>query len=136
MSTTLSRRARGLGRALVFLYGLIALAATGRSVLQIATEFDKAPLPYTLTGIAAVIYIVATVALVVPRDAWWYVAVVTITFELVFVLVVGTLTLVDPALFPDKTVWTYYGLYYGLVPLALPVLGLIWLSRTKPRKAE
>ncbi|MFT4123196.1 MAG: hypothetical protein QM635_05115 [Microbacteriaceae bacterium] len=129
-----SRRARGLGRVLVFLYGLLALAATGRSVVQTVLNFEYAPLAYSLTALAALVYIVATVALVVPRESWWYVAVATIGFELAFVLVVGTLTLVDPTLFNEKTVWSYYGLYYGFVPLVLPVLGLIWLGRTRPAR--
>jgi hypothetical protein len=132
MTTPRSRLARGVGIVLAAVYGLLALAATGRSVLQIATEFDRAPVAFSLTGLAAVVYIVATVALVAPGAAWWRVALVTITFELLFVLVVGTLTLIDPALFPEKTVWSYYGLYYGLVPLVLPVLGLLWIRSTRP----
>jgi len=43
------------------------------------------------------------------------------------VLVVGTLSLVDRAAFPDDTVWSGYGQGYGFIPLALPVLGLLWL---------
>jgi hypothetical protein len=128
----LSRRARGFGRVLVVLYGILAIAATGRSVLQLSTDFESAPLPYTLSAVAALVYILATVALVVPRESWWRVAVATVTFELVFVLVVGTLTLVDPLLFPQKTVWSLYGMYYAFVPLLLPVIGLAWLRRTRP----
>ena len=30
-----------------------------------------------------------------------------------------------------KTVWSYFGIAYGFVPLVLPVLGLIWLGRSK-----
>ena len=53
--------ARGFGRVLVAVYGLFALAATGRSAVQIATKFHEAPLAYLLSAFAAVIYIVATV---------------------------------------------------------------------------
>jgi hypothetical protein len=118
---------------LVAVYGLLAIAATGRSILQIATEFDHAPLAYSLSALAGVIYIVATVALVAPGHGWFRVAVVTISIELVGVLVVGALSLVDPVLFPDKTVWSGFGRGYGFVPLVLPILGLLWLYRTRPR---
>lgn len=128
----LSRRARGFGRVLIVLYGLLAIAATGRSVLQLATDFESAPLPYSLSALAAIVYIVATVALVIPRESWWRVAVVTIVFELIFVIVIGTLTVVDPELFPQKTVWSVYGMYYAFVPLVLPIVGLFWLRRTRP----
>ena len=124
-------RSRGLGRVLIVVYGLLALAATGRSVYQVLEDFDKAPLAYSLSAIAAVIYILATVALVAPGHAWYRVAVITISFELVGVLVVGTLSLIDPVLFPAKTVWSVFGRGYAFVPLVLPVLGLLWLRANR-----
>jgi len=132
MSTPPTRRTRGLGLVLVAAYGLLALAATGRSVFQILSEFDKAPLAYSLTALAAVVYILATIALVAPGALWYRIAWVTITFELLFVLTVGTLTVFDAGLFPEKTVWSFYGRGYAFVPLLLPILGLIWLSRRRP----
>jgi len=71
---TRSTLSTGVGRVLVAAYGLLAIAAAGRSVLQIGTEFDKAPLAYTFTGLAAVFYVVATVALIVPRPIWYRIA--------------------------------------------------------------
>lgn len=135
MSTSASNRSQGLGRVLIIVYGLLALAATGRSVFQLLDDFEKAPLAYSLSALAAVIYIVATIALLAPGDAWYRVAVITITFELVGVLVVGTLSIIDPVLFPAKTVWSVYGRGYAFVPLVLPVLGLLWLRRTRPSAA-
>ena len=132
MSTSDSnRRSQGLGRVLIILYGLLALAATGRSIFQLLDDFEKAPLAYTLSALAAVIYIVATVALLAPGELWGRVALVTISFELIGVLVVGTLSIFDPVLFPAKTVWSFYGMGYAFVPLVLPVLGLLWLRRTR-----
>jgi hypothetical protein len=133
MSTSASNRSQGLGRVLIIVYALLALAATGRSVFQLLDDFEKAPLAYSLSALAAVIYIVATVALIAPGDAWYRVALVTITFELVGVLVVGTLSIIDPVLFPAKTVWSVFGRGYAFVPLVLPVLGLLWLRRTRPK---
>ena len=51
------------------------------------------------------------------------------------VLVVGTLSYVDRAAFPDKTVWSHFGSGYGYVPLVLPVIGLLWLRHVS-RDAE
>ena len=132
MSTSASNRSQGLGRVLIIVYGLLALAATGRSVFQLLDDYEKAPLAYTLSALAAVIYIVATIALVASGDFWYRIAVITITFELVGVLVVGTLSIIDPVLFPAKTVWSVFGRGYGFVPLVLPILGLLWLRRTRP----
>jgi hypothetical protein len=131
MTDTRTSRMTGLGRVLVFFYGLLALAATGRSVTQILTKFDEAPVAYALSALAAVVYVVATVALVAPAAArrWYRIAVATIAFELVGVLVVGTLSLVDSELFPHDSVWSVYGYGYVFIPLVLPVLGLLWLRR-------
>jgi len=132
MTTTTSTRSSGLGRVLIAVYGLLALAATGRSVYQIIDSFDHAPLAYSLSALAGVVYIVATVALVAPGDTWYRVAWVTISFELLGVLVVGTLSYLDPILFTEKAVWSFFGRGYGYVPLVLPILGIIWLYRHRP----
>ena len=119
----------GIGRVLIAVYGILALAAIGRSAYQIATKFDEAPVAYGLSALAAVVYVLATVALIARGTAWFQIAVVAIVFELVGVLVVGTLSIIDPELFPDDTVWTAFGRGYAFIPLVLPVLGLLWLRR-------
>jgi hypothetical protein len=124
-------RARGIGILLVAVYGLLALAATGRSFVQIVRDFDEAPLAYTLSAVAAVVYIVATIALVAPGRVWYRVAWVTISFELLGVLTVGTLSLTHPELFGHASVWSWYGMGYVFIPLVLPVLGMLWLYRMR-----
>jgi uncharacterized membrane protein len=119
---------RGPGRVLVGVYGLFALAASARAGVQIATKFHAAPLAYVLSAAAAVVYVVATVALL--RSAGTL-ALLCCSFELLGVLVVGTLSLLDRAAFPDATVWSSYGIGYGFVPLVLPVLGLWWLRTAR-----
>lgn len=125
----------GIGRVLIAVYGLLALAATGRSFVQIVSKFAEAPLSYSLSALAAVVYIVATVALIKSGGRWRRVAWITIGFELAGVLVVGTLSLVDPALFPHDSVWSLYGRGYLFIPLVLPVLGMWWLSRSGKARA-
>ena len=121
----------GPGRLLVAVYAIFAVAATARSAVQIATDFDAAPVAYSLSAFAALVYVLATVGLARSTPGSRRVAAVAITVELVGVLAVGTLTLLDEELFPDQTVWSGYGAGYGFVPLVLPVLGLAWLWRTR-----
>lgn len=141
MAATTNPRTPGIGRVLVAVYGILALAATGRSVFQIIDRFSEAPLAFSLSALSAVVYIVATAALVAPGAAWYRIARATITFELVGVLVVGTLSVFAPGVLGlhsadpfgrDSTVWSGYGLGYVLIPLVLPVLGLVYLSRRRP----
>ena len=122
--------ASGAARVLVALYAVFALAAGSRATVQLATRFDEAPLAYVLSALAAVVYLIATVALA-RGPAGRRVALAAITVELVGVLVVGTLSLADAAAFPDETVWSGYGRGYGFVPLVLPVLGLALLLRRR-----
>ena len=119
--------AAGPGRLLVAVYGVFAVAATSRAGLQLATVFSAAPVAYLLSAFAALVYLVATVAL--ARSAR-RTAALACAVELVGVLVVGTASLLLPDAFPDQTVWSSYGLGYGLVPLVLPVLGLLRLRAT------
>jgi hypothetical protein len=123
----------GFGRVLVAVYGLLALAATGRSILQIAEYYERAPVSYLLSALAAVIYIVATVGLARGDRASVRVARIALTVELVGVLVVGAVSYAVPSAFPDKTVWSHFGSGYGFVPLLLPIVGLWWIHRTTSR---
>ncbi|HYN30801.1 MAG TPA: hypothetical protein VES95_13175 [Dermatophilaceae bacterium] len=127
------RAGSGPGRILVAVYGVLALAATGRSVLQIALYFERSPLAYVLSAVAAVVYVIATVALARGDRTSTRVATVAITVELVGVLTVGLASYLVPSAFPDKTVWSHFGQGYGYVPLVLPVLGLWWLRTVRLR---
>ncbi|WP_076258896.1 hypothetical protein [Intrasporangium flavum] len=120
----------GFGRVLVAVYGLLALAATGRSILQISEYFDRAPVSYVLSALAAVIYLVATIGLARGDRTSVRLATVALSVELLGVLVVGTLSYVVPSAFPDKTVWSHFGAGYGYVPLVLPIVGLWWIHHT------
>jgi hypothetical protein len=126
-----SELSSGWGRALVFVYGVFVVAATGRSAVQISTDFGRAPLAYVLTALAAVLYIVATVCLLRGGRTAWRIASVSVVVEAVGVLGVGLLSYARPDLFPDQTIWSHFGEGYGWVPLVLPFLGMAWLYRRR-----
>ena len=122
---------QGFGRLLVAVYGLFALAATSRSVVQLTTRFDEAPLAYLLSAFAGIVYIVATVSLARRDVSSRRLATVAISIELVGVLIVGAVSVLSPSAFPQATVWTGFGSGYGFVPLVLPFVGLWWLRHTR-----
>jgi uncharacterized membrane protein YkgB len=119
---------QGPGRVLVAVYGLFALAAGARAGVQIATRFTEAPLAYSLSAFAAVVYILLTVALARGARS---LALAALGIELAGVLVIGTLSVLDPAAFPEATVWSVYGKGYLFIPLVLPFFGLYWLLRRR-----
>lgn len=122
----------GPGRVLIAVYAVFALAATGRSSVQLLQKAGEAPLAYALSALAAVVYVAATLGLAEvgprPRAVAW----AAVLVELAGVLVVGTLSLVEAGWFPDDTVWSRFGSGYGWLPLLLPFLGVAWLLRTRP----
>ena len=123
----------GWGRVLVFVYGVFAVAATGRSLVQLGTDAERAPLAYTLSLVAAVIYLVATTCLLLGGRRAWGIAAAACSVELLGVLSVGILSYVATDLFPDKTVWSHFGQGYAFLPLVLPFAGLAWLRANRPQ---
>jgi hypothetical protein len=125
---------RGCGRALILVYAVFAFSALGRSSVQLAQKANEAPLAYGSSAFAAVVYAVATFCLARPGRRATPVAWAAVLVELTGVLVVGALTVVEPELFPDDTVWSRFGSGYGWVPAVLPLLGLAWLWHTRPQR--
>ena len=123
----------GLGRVLLLVYGIFALSASARALVQITTHFSEAPVAYLLSAFAGLVYITATVGLAVGGTRGRLIALTSCTIELIGILLVGTLSIADAVAFPDDTVWSRYGSGYGYVPLVLPFIGLWWLWRNRPR---
>ena len=126
----MAERSKGGARLLVVVYAIFAIAATARSAVQLFTRFDEAPVAYLLSALAAVVYIIATVALSRADRTSRRVATAALLFELSGVFAVGTASLVFPDAFPRATVWSTYGSGYLFIPLGLPIIGLWWLRRT------
>ena len=130
-------RLGGLGRVLIVCYIILALAATFRSVYQMISKFDEAPVAYSLSAVSGIIYIVAAVALINRKHRVWRgIAWAALSFELIGVLVVGLLSIIEPQWFAHPSVWSYFGQGYVFIPLVLPVLGLLWLRRDARSRAE
>ncbi|EWS82677.1 hypothetical protein [Brachybacterium phenoliresistens] len=123
-------RRRGFATLLVIVYAVFALSASARAGYQVLTGFERAPVAYAFSLLSALTYIVATV-LLARRGGDSRAALVVVVAELVGVLCVGTLTVLDPQLFPEASVWSYYGIGYAFIPLLLPVVAIAYLARRR-----
>ena len=128
----------GPGRLLVAVYAVLAIGATVRSLYEIATKFSGAPVSYSLSLFAAVVYVVITVCLVRNTPRARSLGQAGMWIELVGVLVVGTLSIVNKDLFTNpetgkavSSVWYWFGRDYLFVPLILPILGLRFIRSSK-----
>ena len=127
-----SNRSSGFRTLLVSVYVILTLAALGRSGYQIATKFEQAPVAYGLSALAAIVYLIATIAIIrANAQGGARLATIALVFEAVGVVGVGLLSVIDPALFPADTMWSQFGMGYLFIPLVLPFVGLWWLRRGK-----
>jgi hypothetical protein len=120
-------RRSGGHQVLLALYALFTLAAGARSIVQLATRADEAPVAYSLSLAAALTYALGWLAIRRAADGRTGFASWMLWVELAGVVTVGTLSLVEDDWFPDATVWSGYGIGYGFVPAVLPVVALLWL---------
>jgi hypothetical protein len=125
---------RAAGVILAISYPELALSAGVRAAYQLffkegVTDY----LPAILSGVAAVCYLLATVGFVVRQRWAWRLSVSMLTFELAMVLVVGTISLLNPDVI-GRTVWGRFGADYGYFPLIQPLLGLAWLFHRETRQ--
>ncbi|MFB9389539.1 hypothetical protein ACFPM3_08840 [Streptomyces coeruleoprunus] len=114
----------------------MSVGAVSRSVYQIATEFDRAPLPYSLSAVAAVVYVFITYTLVRGGETARRAALLCCAAELVGVVAVGAWSVIEPTAFPDTTVWSKFGYGYVFIPVLLPVTGILWLRGARDRAAQ
>jgi hypothetical protein len=118
-------------------YALFILASGSRAIVQLATNFDEAPVAYLLSLAAALTYVAGWFAIRRAAHGRPAFARVMLWIELSGVIVIGTLSLVERDWFPDASVWSDYGSGYGWVPAILPIAGLLWLHwRTTELEAE
>ncbi len=122
-------KSMGIGRLLIAVYAVFALSATARASYQLLFEFSQAPIAYSLSALAAVVYILATIALSRSGRLWGKIAWGSVVFELLGVLTVGLLSLLLPQYFAHPSVWSEFGAGYAYIPAILPILGIIWLAR-------
>jgi integral membrane protein len=125
----------GAHQVLLLLYALFTVAAGARSLVQLATKADHAPVAYWLSLVAALTYALGWVAIRRASEGRTGFAARMLWVELAGVLTVGTLSLVERDWFPDASVWSDYGIGYGFVPAVLPVAGLLWLRAQDPSRS-
>ena len=80
----------------------------------------------TLSLVAALCYLTATVGFA-HRVRWaWRLSVSVLALETALTFVVGSLSLIIPESI-GRTVWRHFGADYGYFPLVQPAIGLAWL---------
>jgi hypothetical protein len=125
---SLSRVVSVFGFILAISYPVLALSTGVRGSYQLLVRSEaSSPWPPLMSLLAASCYLVAALGFAYRRRWSWYLSVIMLAFETVMVLLIGGLSLWQPALI-GRTVWRHFGADYGYFPLIQPIIGLIWLS--------
>ncbi len=116
-----------LGYILTVSYPLLALSTGVRALFQLFLKEGVVNyLAPTLSLVAALSYLTATIGFAY-RTRWaWRLSVNVLFFETALTLLVGSLSLYIPEAI-GRTVWRHFGADYGYFPLFQPVIGLVWL---------
>ena len=112
---------RGFRMALFVVYGVFAVSATARALVQSIRDFSEAPLAFSLSIVAALTYVASLIL---------------VGGELVGVVGVGALSFAQPEWFPKATVWSHFGEGYGYVPLVLPLVAGISIIVARRRESR
>ena len=116
-----------LGYVLSVSYPLLALSTGVRALFQLFLKEGVVNyLAPTLSLVAAICYMTATIGFAYRRRWAWRLSVGVLLFETILTLVVGSLSLTIPETI-GRTVWRHFGADYGYFPLFQPALGLAWL---------
>ncbi|SHV74360.1 Uncharacterised protein [Mycobacteroides abscessus subsp. abscessus] len=126
---------RGFRTALFVVYGVFAVSATARALVQSIRDFSEAPLAFSLSIFAALTY-VAIAVLLMRKTPHWSAIMSLVGVELAGVLAVGSLSFAKPEWFPKATVWSHFGEGYGYVPLVLPFVAGISVLVARRRESR
>ena len=118
---------------LSFCYGLWAVAALSRAGYQ---YLFRRPLDLTPTHISlfvGLLYVLIIAGLRRHTPGAWWLTLALLLVELAGVLLIGTIDLLWRP-FPYSSVWSAYGAGYLFMPLVLPIVGLLYLTRPATRE--
>jgi hypothetical protein len=127
-------KATGGSDALVFFYGLWAVAALSRAAYQYLVRRPPDLAPTHISFFVGALYVLIILGLRRRSPNAWWLTLSLLVVELLGVLVVGTVDVLWRP-FPYTSVWSAYGAGYLFMPLLLPVAGLAWLLQRATRAA-
>jgi hypothetical protein len=124
-----------VGAILAISYPVLAISTLARAGYQLLLKEGVTNyLAPSLTAVAAVLYLLATIGFAYRRRWSWKLSVAALSLETALTFLVGTLSLLIPEVI-GRTVWARFGADYAFFPLIQPILGLIWLTRPEVLRA-
>ncbi|HHT40100.1 MAG TPA: hypothetical protein GX000_00420 [Actinomyces sp.] len=124
----------GGGRILMGVFWVVSAYLTFTSLADFFNNQDQPLGPRLISVLAALGYVLAASALTHNGRRMRMIGWVALIVELGGVLITGLLGLGIEEIGAIRNVWADFGANYYYVPLVLPILGLIWMWFTNPRR--
>lgn len=127
-------RSLGLGRVVMVLFWAFGVWTTVMGVIDLLHVGDG-PLGSAIVSVlAGVVYLVAALGITHNGRRMRIIGWAAMVVCAVGPLLVGLLGLGIPELWATRSTWSAFGAHYSFIPLVLPVIGLVWLWWSNPRR--
>ena len=129
------RRSRGVGQVHVVVHAVFGLVVLVPALVSLVRDPGRAPLADALGALAGLGYVVLAVCMAhngrrMRRLGW-----AALALEAVGLVTVSLLVSLRPA---DgelgSTAWAHWGQTYWFAPAIMPVIGVVWMWLTNPRR--
>ena len=127
-------RSLGLGRVVMVLFWAFGAWTTVAGVSDLLHVGDGPVGTAIVSLLAGVAYLVAALGITHNGRRMRVIGWAAMGVCTVGPLLVGLLGLGVPELAGTRSPWSAFGAYYWFVPLVLPVIGLVWLWWSNPRR--
>lgn len=124
----------GLGRIVMALFWFFGVITTIPAVVSLIRDQQDPLGPRLVAVLAGIVYLLAAIGITHNGHRMRLLAWGSMAAALVGPLVVGLLGLGMARSSPVVSAWADFGAFYWYFPLLLPLIGLVWLWRSDPRR--
>ena len=124
----------GLGRVVMVIFWAFGVWTTANAIIDLF-HLDDEPLGPALTALlAGLVYLLAALGITHNGKRMRILGWTTVTLELIGPLMVGMMSVGISQLSVSRSAWANCGADYYYLPLIIPIIGLIWLWWSNPRR--
>ncbi len=124
----------GAGRLVMVLYWVFGVWTTSVAIFDLFKLGDRALGPSLVALVAGIVYLIAAVGITHNGRRMRAVGWAAVIIEMAGPVIVGLLGLGQPDISEGRSAWADFGADCWYLPLVIPVIGLIWLWRSNPRR--
>lgn len=127
-------RSLGLGRVVMAVFWIFGVWTTVQGIIDLVHVGDGLLGSSIVAVLAGVVYLVAALGITHNGRRMRIIGWAAMLVSTIGPIVVGLLGLGLPELSRMRSPWGAFGAHYWFIPLVLPLIGLVWLWWSNPRR--